>query len=83
MAEKSRRTGLTWAEAQTFASLSAEGRYINEFNREAQASHLGGEQIPLTRIAVTDPGREAVERHWQQLERLRSKARRWVPRGTD
>ena len=40
-------------------------------------------KTPLTRIAVTDPGREAVERHWQQLERLRSKARRWVPQGTD
>jgi DNA-binding transcriptional ArsR family regulator len=40
-------------------------------------------KTPLTRIAVTDPGREAVERHWQQLEQLRSKARRWVPRGTD
>ena len=40
-------------------------------------------KTPLTRIAVTDTGREAVERHWQQLERLRSKARRWVPRGTD
>jgi DNA-binding MarR family transcriptional regulator len=40
-------------------------------------------KTPLTRIAVTDSGREAVERHWQQLERLRSKARRWVPQGTD
>ena len=40
-------------------------------------------KTPLTRIAVTDAGREAVERHWQQLERLRSKARRWVPQGTD
>ena len=40
-------------------------------------------KTPLTRIAVTDPGREAVERHWQQLEQLRSKARRWVPQGTD
>ena len=39
-------------DAQTFANLSAEGRYVAEFNREAQASHLGGEQIPLTRIAV-------------------------------
>ncbi|AKJ00317.1 ArsR family transcriptional regulator [Archangium gephyra] len=40
-------------------------------------------KTPLTRIAVTKPGREAVERHWQQLEQLRSKARRWVPQGTD
>ncbi|WP_375770617.1 transcriptional regulator [Archangium gephyra] len=40
-------------------------------------------KTPLTRIAVTRPGREAVERHWQQLEQLRSKARRWVPQGTD
>ena len=40
-------------------------------------------KTPLTRIAVTDAGREAVERHWQQLEQLRSKARRWVPQGSD
>jgi DNA-binding MarR family transcriptional regulator len=40
-------------------------------------------KTPLTRISVTDSGREAVERHWQQLEQLRSKARRWVPQGTD
>jgi DNA-binding transcriptional ArsR family regulator len=40
-------------------------------------------KTPLTRIAVTKPGREAVERHWRQLEQLRSKARRWVPQGTD
>jgi DNA-binding transcriptional ArsR family regulator len=40
-------------------------------------------KTPLTRIAVTQPGREAVERHWQQLEQLRSKAQRWVPQGTD
>lgn len=39
-------------EAQTYATLSAEGRYIGEFTREAQASHLAGEQIPLARIAV-------------------------------
>lgn len=40
-------------------------------------------KTPLTRIAVTDAGREAVERHWQQLEQLRNKARRWVPQGSE
>ncbi|QRK12568.1 transcriptional regulator [Archangium violaceum] len=40
-------------------------------------------KTPLTRIAVTEAGREAVERHWRQLEQLRGKARRWVPRGSD
>ena len=40
-------------------------------------------KTPLTRIAVTDKGREAVEQHWRQLEQLRSKARRWVPQGTE
>lgn len=39
-------------EAQTYATLSAEGRYISEFTREAQASHLAGEQIQLARIAI-------------------------------
>ncbi|QRN96044.1 transcriptional regulator [Archangium violaceum] len=40
-------------------------------------------KTPLTRIAVTEKGREAVEQHWRQLEQLRGKARRWVPRGTE
>lgn len=40
-------------------------------------------KTPLTRIAVTDKGREAVERHWKQLEQLRSKARSWAPEGND
>lgn len=39
-------------EAQTYATLSAEGRYISEFIREAQASHLAGEKIPLGQIAI-------------------------------
>jgi DNA-binding MarR family transcriptional regulator len=40
-------------------------------------------KTPLTRIAVTPKGREAVEQHWKQLEQLRDKARNWVPQGND
>jgi DNA-binding MarR family transcriptional regulator len=40
-------------------------------------------KTPLTRIAITDKGREAVEQHWKQLEQLRSKARGWVPKSND
>jgi len=40
-------------------------------------------KTPLTRIAITDKGRKAVEQHWKQLEQLRSKARGWVPQSND
>ncbi|HEX8703940.1 MAG TPA: transcriptional regulator [Myxococcaceae bacterium] len=40
-------------------------------------------KTPLTRIAATDKGREAVEQHWRQLEQLRTQARSWAPEGKD
>ncbi len=40
-------------------------------------------KTPLTRIAATDKGREAVEQHWRQLEQLRTQARTWAPEGND
>ena len=40
-------------------------------------------KTPLTRIAATDKGRQAVEQHWRQLEQLRTQARSWAPAGND
>jgi DNA-binding transcriptional ArsR family regulator len=34
-------------------------------------------KIPWTRARLTDDGRARVEAHWRDLERIRSKARRW------
>lgn len=34
---------------------------------------------PHTRVRLTAAGREAIERHWQQLDRLRQDAREWRP----
>jgi DNA-binding transcriptional ArsR family regulator len=34
-------------------------------------------KIPWTRAALTVDGRDKVEAHWQNLERLRSRARKW------
>jgi DNA-binding transcriptional ArsR family regulator len=36
-------------------------------------------KTPSTAVRLTDPGRAALEQHWQQLERLRSAAQQWVP----
>lgn len=36
-------------------------------------------KIPNTRLAITKPGRAAVERHWKQLDRLRQASLSWSP----
>jgi DNA-binding MarR family transcriptional regulator len=34
---------------------------------------------PNTLVSITPQGREAIERHWQQLEDLRKSAKAWKP----
>jgi DNA-binding transcriptional ArsR family regulator len=34
-------------------------------------------KVPWTRARLTPGGRQRVEAHWRNLERLRSKARKW------
>jgi DNA-binding MarR family transcriptional regulator len=34
---------------------------------------------PNTLVEITPRGREAVERHWQQLEALRARSQNWKP----
>jgi DNA-binding transcriptional ArsR family regulator len=36
-------------------------------------------RVPNTTVELTSAGRDAVERHWQRLERLREQASRWRP----
>lgn len=38
--------------AQRFAAVSAEGRYIAELVREAERSHLAGDRVALSKVAV-------------------------------
>lgn len=41
------------------------------------------ESKPNTQVALTEDGRAAIERHWQQLEELCGAARRWQPDEND
>ncbi|HRQ41733.1 MAG TPA: transcriptional regulator [Chloroflexota bacterium] len=34
---------------------------------------------PNTLVSLSDTGRQAIERHWQQLETLRTNATQWSP----
>ena len=36
-------------------------------------------KIPRTTITLTSDGREQLERHWKDLERIRKQANRWKP----
>src|SRR5690349_11283820 len=36
-------------------------------------------KTPSTSVSLTDAGRTAIERHWQQLERLRTATQQWAP----
>jgi DNA-binding transcriptional ArsR family regulator len=36
-------------------------------------------RVPNTTVELSGPGREAVERHWERLERLRDQASHWRP----
>lgn len=37
---------------------------------------------PNTLVALTPKGREAIENHWKQLDRLRENAKNWKPEET-
>jgi len=38
-------------------------------------------KMPNTLVSLTAQGRTAIDQHWQQLDRLRNGADRWVPEG--
>ncbi|MCU0680852.1 MAG: transcriptional regulator [Polyangiaceae bacterium] len=38
-------------------------------------------KVPNTNVSITLEGRGAIERHWSQLEHLRSRAKAWSPEG--
>lgn len=38
-------------------------------------------KTPNTQLSISEQGRQAIERHWEQLDRLRSSTRHWAPEG--
>ena len=86
-------TALTSCESADFLYLQrltglSKGNLSSHLSKLEEAGFVTVEKqfkgkTPLTRIAVTARGREAVEQHWRQLEQLRGKARRWVPEGAE
>jgi DNA-binding MarR family transcriptional regulator len=40
-------------------------------------------KTPNTLLAITERGRQAIERHWEQLDRLRSSTRQWEPENAE
>ncbi len=65
-------TGLTKGNLSThLAKLESAG--LVDVNK----SFVG--KVPLTSVAITPAGRQAVTRHWAQLERLREQSAAWKP----
>ncbi len=67
-----RLTGLTNGNLSSHLSKLAEAGLV----------HIGKQFVenkPNTQVALTEEGRVAIERHWQQLEQLYDAARRWKP----
>lgn len=65
-----RLTGLTKGNLSAHLAKLAEAGVV-----EIEKGYIG--KIPNTKVQLTDAGRWAVERHWQQLARLRSETSQW------
>jgi DNA-binding transcriptional ArsR family regulator len=63
-------TGLTKGNLSSHLSKLENGGLV-----EILKGHEG--KIPWTRAALTAGGRERVEAHWSNLEKLRGRARKW------
>jgi DNA-binding transcriptional ArsR family regulator len=84
-------TALTSCESADFPYLQrltglSKGNLSSHLSKLEEAGLVSVEKqfkgkTPHPLLRITPPGREAVERHWEQLEKLRSSARRWVPEG--
>lgn len=60
------------------------GNLSIHLSRLAEASLIALEKQfvdkrPNTQVQITEKGRRAIERHWQQLESLRLDAQQWKP----
>ncbi|HYS53012.1 MAG TPA: transcriptional regulator [Thermoanaerobaculia bacterium] len=59
-------------------NLSAHLSKLEEGGLVAIAKSFDG-KIPKTTIAMTSDGRKQLERHWNDLERIRKEAGKWKP----
>ena len=71
-----RLTGLTTGNLSSHLSKLEEAGLV-----EIEKHFIG--KKPNTQIRLTDVGREAIESHWQRLERLWNDAQRWYPDGNE
>ena len=67
-----RLTGLTKGNLSAHLARLEEGELV-----EVTKQFVG--KTPNTRVRLSERGRRAVEAHWQQLDDLRERARRWEP----
>ncbi len=67
-----RLTGLTKGNLSGHLMKLAEGGLV-----EIGKGYVG--KIPNTSVQLTDAGRTAIERHWEQLAQLHSEATQWHP----
>ena len=67
-----RLTGLTKGNLSSHLSKLEEAELVT-----IHKSFVG--KTPHTEISITQKGRTAIDRHWQQLEALRKNAKAWQP----
>jgi DNA-binding MarR family transcriptional regulator len=65
-----RVTGLTKGNLSTHLTKLEEGGLV-----EIRKEFVG--KKPVTWVSLTPDGRAAIDRHWEQLQRLRESARHW------
>lgn len=67
-----RITGLTKGNLSTHLAKLEEGTLI-----EIHKEFVG--KKPMTWVKLTAKGRSAIDRHWEELQRLRERADHWLP----
>ena len=67
-----RLTGLSKGNLSSHLSKLEEGQLV-----EIQKSFEG--KIPRTTVTLTDAGRQQIEQHWLNLDRIRKQASGWNP----
>ncbi|AEI68638.1 winged helix-turn-helix domain-containing protein [Corallococcus macrosporus] len=68
---------------QSLTGLS-KGNLSSHLSKLEEAGFISVEKqfkgkTPHTLLRITGTGREAIEQHWEQLEKLRSRAKGWAP----
>lgn len=67
-----RLTGLSKGNLSSHLSKLEEAKLV-----QIEKQFIG--KKPNTQVALTENGRRAIDRHWQQLENLRTGSKAWTP----